>query len=236
MSHPKGKLIVIEGTDGSGKATQTQLLFARLTGMGVPTASMSFPQYEHKSSGLIAEYLNGTYGRPEEVSPYAASLFYALDRFDASSAIRAILREGRMMVLDRYVASNAGHQGGKIKNGRERAEFIAWLYDTEYRILGVPKPDITLILHVPAAMGQKLVAKKQARLYIEGGKSHDVHEGDLEHLKDAEAAYLWLQHQFPKEHRIIPCVKDGVLLSPEEIHANVWEEVAIIIGKKGENA
>lgn len=222
----KGKLIVIDGTDGSGKKTQTRLLLERLQKEGYSAVSISFPQYGKKSAGLVEEYLNGKYGKADEVSPYVASLFYALDRFDLSGEIRALLKEGKVIVTDRYVDANAGHQGGKIKDFQERAKFLGWLYDLEYRILGIPRPDIVCILHVPAEWGQKLVAEKQQRLYIEGGKVMDAHEADLGHLKAAEESYLWLARQFPEDHKVIECTQEGQLLSREVIHEKLWQAVA----------
>jgi dTMP kinase len=218
----QGKLIVLEGIDGSGKGTQLKLLRERLEKEGIKTTSLAFPQYGKKSSGPIEEYLNGKYGKPDEVNPYAASLFYAIDRFDVSKEIKARLHEKYLVVLDRYVDSNAGHQGGKIKDSREREKFIEWLYDIEYRILGIPKPDLVIILHVPAEIGQKLVAQKERRSYIDGGNKTDTHETDLEHLKSAEASYLWLAKKYLKDHRLIKCVENGQLLTPEEIHNKLW--------------
>lgn len=225
----RGKLIVIEGTDGSGKGTQVKLLVERLIKEGYKTATVAFPQYGKKSSGPIEEYLNGKYGRPDEVSPYAASLFYAIDRFDFSKEIQARLNEGYIFILDRYVDSNAGHQGGKIKNPREREKFIEWLYDIEYRILEIPKPDLVIILHVPARIGQKLVAQKQQRLYLDGRKKRDGHEADLDHLKNAEASYLWLAKKFPEDHELVECIENNKLLTPEGVHEKVWERITKII-------
>lgn len=226
----KGKLIVIDGTDGSGKKTQTKLLIDRFQKEGRPAVSISFPQYGKKSAGLVEEYLNGRYGKAEEVSPYVASIFYALDRFDLSHEIRTSLEQGKTIITDRYVDANAGHQGGKIRDPRERGRFISWLYDLEYRILGIPSPDVVFILHVPAEVGQKLVLAKQQQLYterayIEGGKKQDLHEGDLEHLKAAEGAYLWLAEEFPQDHKLIECVEGDRLLSPDEIHEKIWQDV-----------
>lgn len=221
----KGKLIVIEGTDGSGKAMQTNLLLKRLTKEGYAVAAASFPQYGKKSAGMVEEYLNGKYGKPDSLDPRIASLFYALDRFDLSAEIRMRIKEGNIMVLDRYVDSNAGHQGGKIKDARERAEFLAWLYELEFGILTIPKPDLVLILHVPARIGQHLVAEKQQRLYIKGGKKHDGHEADLEHLQHAEASYLWLAEQYPNDHIVIECAPSNSILPPETIHERVWGTV-----------
>ncbi|TSC78376.1 MAG: thymidylate kinase Tmk [Parcubacteria group bacterium Gr01-1014_33] len=221
MKRYKGKLIVLEGTDGSGKGTQTKLLVERLRREKYQVATLSFPQYGKKSAGLIEEYLNGAYGVPDTISPYAASLFYALDRFDAAFTIRMLLAKNDVVVLDRYVDSNAGHQGGKIKNPTERKKFLAWLYDLEYRILGVPKPDLVIILHVPARIGQKLIAKKTTRSYIKKG-TRDRHESNLSHLKNAENSYLWLAKEDPKCHKLIECTENGLLLSPENIHQKVW--------------
>ena len=230
----RGKLIVIDGTDGSGKKTQTKLLIERFQREGYPAVSISFPQYGKKSAGLVEEYLNGRYGGAEEVSPYVASLFYALDRFDLSAEIRTRLQEGKTIITDRYVDANAGHQGGKIRDPRERGRFLSWLYDLEYGILGIPSPDLVFILHVPAEVGQHLVLAKQQQLYaerayIEGGKKQDLHEGDLDHLKAAEGAYLWLAEQFPEDHRLIECVKEDKLLSPEEIHEKIWQEIKLLL-------
>lgn len=226
MNKSQGKLIVVEGTDGSGKSVQTKLLVEKLNKEGFLVATISFPQYGKKSAGLVEEYLNGKYGKPDEVSPYAASLFYALDRFDFTRKIRAKLNEGYIFVTDRYVDSNTGHQGGKIKNPREREKFIKWLYDLEYRILEIPKPDLVIVLHVPAEVGQKLVAQKQQRLYLKGGKTRDAHEKDLEHLKNAEKSYLWLAKKFPRDHKIVECIKRKQLLAPEEIHEMVWKTIS----------
>ncbi len=229
MALQKGKLIVIEGTDGSGKSVQTRLLVERLQKIGRRVSTASFPQYGKKSSGLIEEYLNGKYGKADKVSPYVASLFYALDRFDLAGELKSRLAEGCVVILDRYVDSNAGHQGGKIKDPKEREKFISWLYDTEYKILDIPIPDLTMILHVPARVGQELVAKKQQRLYIEGGKKKDVHERDIGHLQAAEETYLWLAKKFPADHLIVECVKNGNLLAPEAIHERVWEKLKTVL-------
>lgn len=221
----RGKLIVIDGTDGSGKKTQTALLLSRLQKEGYNALTLSFPQYGKKSAGLVEEYLNGKYGRPDEVSPYAASLFYALDRFDLSSDIRRALNERKIVVTDRYVTANAGHQGGKIKDMSERKKFVSWMYHVEYDILQIPRPDLVVILHVPAEIGQELVLEKQQRLYLEKSKIQDIHEADFEHLKAAENSYIWLVRQFPKDHKIIECVEEGELLSPKAIHEKLWQVI-----------
>lgn len=221
----------IEGTDGTGKKTQVKILVEKLEALGLRVATVSFPQYGKKSAGLVEEYLNGYYGAPDKVSPYAASLFFALDRFDASPKIRELLEAGYVMILDRYVDSNAGHQGGKISDSGERARFLEWLYNIEYNILKVPKPDFVIILHMPAEVGQTLVAKKQERLYLEKG-TYDVHEADITHLKNAEASYLWLAEKSPEDHRLVECCDGKRILTPDEVSAKIWEAVNSVLGKR----
>lgn len=220
-----GKLIVLEGTDGSGKGVQTKLLVERLQKEGYKTATTSFPQYGKKSSGPIEEYLNGKYGKPDEVNPYVASLFYAVDRFDLSKEMQKQLGEGHIIILDRYVDSNAGHQGGKIKDPEKREKFIKWLYETEYGMFGIPRPDLTVILHMPAEIGQKLVLQKQQRLYLGSGKIRDGHEDNLLHLKNAEAAYLWLAGKYTEDHVVIECAAGDSIFKPEVIHEKIWKIV-----------
>jgi dTMP kinase len=218
----KGKFIVIDGTDGSGKATQTKLLVEELRQSGYPVEMTDFPQYGTKSAGLIEEYLNGKYG---QVGPEAASIFYAIDRFDASFKIRQWLNEGKIVISNRYVTANAGHQGGKISDDLDRLKFFKWLDNLEYNIFGIPKPDLNVILHVPAAVAQKLVDQKSAdqRQYA-NGKKRDLHEADLNHLKNAEKVYLQISKLFPNT-KLVECVAGKELMSPELIHNKVWELV-----------
>ena len=218
----RGRFIVIDGTDGSGKATQTKLLVEELKLSGYPVEMVDFPQYGTKSAGLIEEYLNGKYG---QVGSEAASIFYAIDRFDASFRIREWLKEGKIVISNRYVTANAGHQGGKIADDIDRLKFFKWLDNLEYNIFGIPKPDLNVILHMPAAMAQKLVDQKSSadRKYV-NGKKRDLHEADLKHLKNAEKVYMEIARLFPNT-KLVECVQGGALLSPEEIHNKVWELV-----------
>ncbi len=217
-----GRFIVIDGTDGSGKATQTNLLVEELKLNGYKVEMTDFPQYGTKSAGLIEEYLNGKYG---QVGPHAASIFYAIDRFDASFKITEWLDEGKIIISNRYVTANAGHQGGKILDEVDRIKFFRWLNNLEYNIFGIPKPDLNIILHIPAKMAQKLVDKKSAdaRKYA-NGKKRDLHEADIKHLKNAEKVYLEIAGLFPNT-KLVECTADGKLLSPAEVHNRVWELV-----------
>jgi len=213
--------IMIDGIDGSGKSLQSEMLIAHFKKDNRPVEIISFPQYGQKSAGLIEEYLTGVYGTAEEVGPYRASIFYAIDRFAAAPKIRAWLAEGKIVVANRYVASNMGHQGGKIENDVERKKFFEWNDNLEYNIFGIPRPDLNIILHVTPEISQELVRKKAEREYLAGGKK-DIHETDLNHLKNAEKTYLEIAHSFPN-FALIECVENNKILTPEVIHQKIWD-------------
>ena len=223
----KGKLIVIDGADGSGKATQTKLLIERLNKEGYDTIMLDFPRYGSPSAFFVEQYLNGKYGEANEVSPKLASLFYALDRFDAKPLIKKAIEEGKIIISNRYVSSNAGHQGGKIRDEKERQVFLDWLYDLEYNTTNLPKPDLNIYLNVPWQIGQKLVDKKGHRDYV-GGKKRDIHEKDSDHLKNTQESYLYLTK---KENNWvkIDCVKDEELLDIQTINDIIYSKVKEII-------
>lgn len=216
----KGKLIVIDGTDGSGKATQTQLLIERMRRENYPTETMAFPQYGKKSAGPVELYLSGAYGPPTELDPRIASVFYAIDRFDASHQIREWLDLDKHVVMDRYVSANMGHQGSKMADPAERCEFFAWNEDLEHGMFNIPKPHIHLILHVPAEVSIRLIEER--------GKKKDGHEADPEHIRAAERTYLELAES-RLDYCQIECVYGGELMSPEEIHELVWQAVLPIL-------
>jgi len=226
----QGKFIVIDGTDGSGKATQTQMLVARLESLGLAVAMVDFPQYGEKSAGLVEKYLNGEYGEADEVGPYRASIFYACDRYDASFKIKKWLRQGKIVVANRYVTANMGHQGGKIANPLERKNYFSWLYELEYEIFNIPKPDLNIILHVDAAVAQRLVDQKGHRDYVNGTK-RDLHEADINHLRRAEQVYLEIARTFPG-FTLIECTENGQIMARQEIHNLVWQEASRLIDLK----
>ena len=215
----KGLFILIEGTDGSGKTLQTKILVKRLKKLGNKVQEISFPRYGNKSSALVEDYLNGKFGSAREVGPYRASMFYALDRYAASFDIKKWLKQGKIVVCNRYVGSNLAHQGGKISNKSERKKYFAWDYNLEYNIFGLPKPDISIILHVTPKISQELVDKKGEREYLHG-KKRDIHEDDLNHLSDAEHAYLQIAKTF-KEYKLVECVEKNKILQPKIIHQKI---------------
>ena len=229
-----GKFIVFEGLDGSGKSIQTNLLVSHLKKEAYRTEKIDFPQHGKKSAGLVDEYLNGKYGSALEVGPYRASIFYACDRYDASFKIRKWLKEEKIVVSDRYVASNIGHQGGKIKNKKERKTFLKWLYNLEYNIFGIPKPDITFILKTSPKLAREMASKitdeekKKKRIAYLGNKIRDIHERDLSHLARTLDSYLEAAKEFPKEFKIIECMKNNKFIPPEIIH----QEIIKIVNSK----
>ena len=230
-----GKFIVFEGLDGSGKSTQSKLLISHLKKDGYKTAIIDFPQYGTKSADLVENYLNGKYGTSEEVGPYRASIFYACDRYDASFKIQKWLKEGRIVVSDRYVASNIGHQGGKIKDKKERKKYIKWLYNLEYEIFRIPKPDITFILKTSPQLAKKMAPriidkkKKKKRIAYLGSKIRDIHERDLNHLTQALNSYLETAKEFPKEFKVIESMENNKFIPPKIIHQKIWRIIKIIL-------
>jgi len=223
-----GKLIVIEGVDGAGKGTQTELLKKALLEKGHPIVDVDFPRYGEKSAFFVEQYLNGAYGKADEVGPYKASLFFALDRFAASKEMYGMLDQGSIIIANRYETSNRAFQGQKIEDPEKRKEYFDWSKQFEYEILGIPRPDLVICLHVSPEIGQKLVAKKGEREYIKG-KTHDIHEEDIELLRRTEQVYLEMAKD--PEWKIIECEKDGHIMSKEEIHQKVIEVVLEFLKK-----
>jgi dTMP kinase len=218
----KGKFIVIEGTDGSGKGTQVHLLMGRLRTEGIPVQMVDFPQYDSPSSYFVAKYLRGEYGTADEVGPYTASLFYALDRYDKSGDIKRWLAEGVTVIANRYVSANMGHQAGKINDLKARDVYLEWLHHLEYDMCGIPKPDQTIFLFVPPEIGQKLVDHKMIRNYT-NGKERDIHEADLNHLQKASDAYFYVAEKY--SWTTIPCTEEGEMLTREAIHERIYEAI-----------
>ncbi len=228
----KGKFIAFEGLDGSGKSTQAELLTDKIKERGKDVFQVDFPQYGKKAAGLVENYLAGKYGEEGDVSPQIASIFFACDRYDGSFEIRKAIGEGRILVADRYVASNAGHQGGKIENDERRKEFLKWLHNLEYEIFNIPKPTITFILKTSPELAfekaKEKNKKKRAKIELAMGEQSkgDIHERDLDHLKRSLLSYLFLAKEYPKDYTVIECLDDdGCFLPIEEIHERIMKKL-----------
>jgi dTMP kinase len=230
MKKTKGKFIVIDGTDGSGKATQTKLLVSRLKENGHKIKTIDFPQYKKNVFGkMVGRYLSGEFGSASEVNPYLASTLYAADRFEAKDKILKWLKSGYIVIADRYASSNQIHQGGKIKDNEERKTFLDWLEIMEYQVFKIPKPDGIIYLDVPLKFTVNLLKEKKAQAkkqYLKGMK--DIHENDLEHLQDAKESAIKLVKSLNNWTRI-DCVKNNKLMSIKEIHSVVWNKLKKII-------
>lgn len=216
-----GKLIVIEGTDGSGKSTQFRLLTERVTAEGHTFQKLVFPQYAEDSSALIRMYLRGEFGsKPSDVSAYAATAFFAVDRYASYKKVWGQWYEdGGLILSDRYTTSNAVHQASKEPEEKQ-SEYLKWLYEFEYEKLGLPCPDLVIYLDVPTDFTEKMMRGREAAT----NTTADIHEQDMEYLatcrrtgRAAADFYHWT---------VIDCVKDGAMRSIEDIHEEIYRHVA----------
>lgn len=220
----QGKLIVFEGIDGSGKSTQYRLLCQRCQELGIPFENIVFPRYSEPSSALIRMYLDGAFGEnPAEVNPYAASTFYAVDRYASYvTDWGANYKNGGLILSDRYTTSNAVHQGCKLPDDR-LPEFFDWLYDLEYTRMGLPKPDLVLYLDVDVETSMTRMEQRRAA----DGSQADIHEKDTEYLKKcldlghkAAAHYGW---------QVINFKENGEMRSIEEKHEEIFQIVQQVL-------
>ena len=215
-----GKLIVIEGTDGSGKSTQFGLLTQRLTREGRDFRQIVFPQYSEPSSALIRMYLGGEFGqRPGDVNAYAASAFYAVDRYASFKKIWGnYYNGGGLVISDRYTTSNAVHQASK-EPPENRQRFLKWLYEFEYDHLGLPRPDLTLYLDVPTDFTEKLLRAREQDTHTKA----DIHEKDTQYLATCRRMGAFAADYYG--WTVISCVRDGKMRSMEDIHEEIYRHV-----------
>jgi len=229
----KGKFIVIEGSDGVGKKTQADLLTKMFRRIGKQVVFYDFPQYERSFFGkMVARYLNGEFGDVDDVNPYLVSLFYAGDRFEAQGHIRSDLSKGKIIICNRYTQSNMGFQTAKLKLEKEKKEFLEWLEELEFGILGIPRPDMVIYLYAPYKISQKMVGKKSKRSYT--SKTHDIHERNVDFLKRVEKEYLCLAEKNP-EWKTIVCTVGDKLLTPEQISEKIFALITKGSAKTAQN-
>jgi dTMP kinase len=221
-----GLFIAIEGGDGSGKATHSELLQQYMTEQGYDTTKISFPRYGEDSAYYVEKYLNGAYGQADDVPADLGVLPYAIDRYAASNDIRLTLSGDKSVVIaDRYMASNLAHQGTKIDDDGERHTFYERTKTTEYGVLGIPKPDKTIVLVMPTAHMQSNVDKKAARAYTE--LKRDIHEANTDHLERAKANFEELCRIYPAEFTAVYCTDaSGDMRSIDDIQADIRSAIA----------
>ncbi len=228
----KGKLIVVDGTDGSGKATQVALLASRLKKEGHTVKTVDFPEYERNFFGkFIGECLTDEKYNFKDTHPKIISALYAADRWESKQEISDWLEKGYIVIANRYVSANQIHQGGKVHSEKERKDFLSWLDTMEYSVFKIPRPSVVIYLSLPISIVNKLIAvrdSKQDRAYK--GKKKDVHESDPKHLEDARKSALKLVKELNNFVQI-DCAPKKEMLSREEIHEHVYSAVKKIVKK-----
>lgn len=206
-----GKLIVIEGGDGSGKTTQAKLLIKYLKKYDNRVKYMDFPQYKSFYGKTVAKFLRGEFGAIDQVSPYLASLAYALDRAAVKNEMEEFLEKGGYIIANRYATSNMAHQGAKFKDSISQSDFLNWVYELEYKIHRIPKENIVIYLYVPWQIAVTLTRQKGERQYLLG-KTKDIHEKDDSHRIAAEKMYIKLARKY-KHWVTIDCIENSKILS-----------------------
>jgi len=214
----RGKLVALEGIDGSGKRTQLEMLARAMQTRGIAHATIAFPRYEGFFGRMVARYLNGEFGTLAEVDPHFSALLYAGDRLENRRLLENQLADGKLVLADRYIASNLAHQGARVALNKI-PEFLRWLEKLEYEVYGLPKEDLIIYLKVPAARAQRLVAKKRARKYTK--RRRDLQEADLAHLRGAARIFERLSRR--REWAVVECISapENTLRTPEEIHREI---------------
>lgn len=215
-----GKLVVIDGTDGSGKETQMKLLESKLQAKNIDFRRVSFPNYDSPSSGLVKMYLNGEFGTDAKtVSPYIASTFYAVDRYATyKKELEEYYENGGLILADRYTTANMVHQAGKIKDEKERRKFLDWLWDLEFNIYKIPVPDKIFFLNMPIEYVEKLIQNRKNK--FDQSSKKDIHESDEKHLQDSYEAACALAKDYNWNE--IKCVKAGQLRTREDISDEIF--------------
>lgn len=221
MKSRRGKLIVIEGADGSGKSTQTNLLVDYLKKNKISVKHIDFPRYYPSFHGkTVAKFLRGDFGSIDQVSPYLASLAYSLDRASVKDQMEDFMTKGWLIVANRYATSNLAHQAAKFKDEEEKEKFLKWVHQLEYKVHKIPKEDIVIYLYVPWKIGMELTQKRIKNKYLEG--KEDIHEQNVTYRQEVEKMYLALAEK--NKHWIkIDCVENNELLGVETIHKKILQ-------------
>jgi dTMP kinase len=224
MKKTSGKLIVIEGGDGAGKATQCELLIEALQELGVKVTYFDYPRYDNSFFGaLTGRALKGEYGDFRHMHPHLSSLPYMLDRLTSLGDLSVALKKG-FAICNRYTTSSMAFQATKFK-GKAREEVAEFIEHAEHDELGMPRPHLVLYLNVDPTFSFEMIAKKDKRNYLDRRKNaRDQHEKDRRYQKDVVETYLWLAKTRPG-WRVIKCVEDGKLLPREQIHKRIMEEI-----------
>lgn len=223
----KGKLVIIEGVDSSGKATHAEMLYERLLKENEKVKKVEFPNYSSDSSALVKMYLNGEFGdKPEDVNPYAASVFFAIDRFASYKTLwKSFYDNGGIVISDRYTMSNMIHQAAKINDDNEKKVFLDWLWDLEFIKLGIPVPDCVIFLDMPPEHALSLMENRKNK--ITGSSQKDIHEKNIEYLQKSYKNACDIAKEYGWNY--VCCVKDGKIRSIDDIHKEIYSIVRQVI-------
>ncbi len=213
-------IVAIEGIDGVGKGTQTKMLYDRLVQSGKRVLLLSFPVYTGFFGAMVGQYLNGYFGTLDNVHPKQAALLYAMDRWETFKKIDTSLYD--VIVIDRYVPSNMAHQGGRARE-EEKKSMIDWITDLEYKILGLPVPDLVILLDTEISLAAEQILKKKPRLYTD--KNKDLHEQDDNYLCQVRDMFLELSNLIPYFKRI-QCNEGNIMRTVDDIHSEIWSMVS----------
>jgi dTMP kinase len=227
----KGIFIVIDGSDGSGKSTQYAKLCDRLKAENIAFETIKFPRHKQPPAYFVDHYLQGRYGQADEVPAKRASVFYAMDRYDAAQHIREQLNRGVAVIADRYVGANMGHQGAKMPDAETRQEFFSWLNDFEFNLMGIPRPDVNIVLSVSDEQAARNIAKRAA----ETDHPSDIHEANPDFLRRSTETYHEICDLFPDQYHCVDCMQNTESMLPADtIHDQIWELVSTKLKKGNE--
>lgn len=229
----RGKLIVLEGIDGSGKHTQREMLARAMRERGVAHATIDFPRYDGFFGQMVAQYLNGEFGTLAQVDAHFSALLFAGDRLENKKQLDHFLADGKLVLSDRYIASNLAHQGARVAP-RKSSEFVRWLERLEYEVYGLPREDLVIYLRLPAARAQKLVSRKSRRSYTR--RRRDLQEANLKHLQGAMRIFERLARQ--RNWATVDCMgaRGNELRLPEEIHRDIMAVMQTRVFAQGEES
>lgn len=222
-----GKLIVIEGLDGSGKETQSNLLYKRLLEAGYKVKIISFPRYENDSSALVKMYLRGDFGSsPDQISPYISSTFYAVDRYASYKCeLESFYNSGGIIIADRYTTSNMVHQGGKIPDNAELSKFLDWLWNLEFVMYKIPIPDRVYFLNIPLEHALQRIENRLNK--ITNDKKKDIHEDNYKHLQNAFTNANMLVSKYNWKN--IECLDENRFKTIEDINEELYTDIIKLI-------
>lgn len=223
LRRPGSFFLAFEGNDATGKATQIELLRQRLLKRHVAVALFAFPRYTETSSHFVRRYLAGQYGNLETVNAKTASLFFALDRYDAKLALEQALSEQKIVLADRFTASNLAHQGARLDSATKLESFLQWALELEFETLAIPRPNLNLILDIPVEITRELLKQRT----VNEQQDLDLHEQNYQLQQQTRSVYLELQRRFPEQFRLVNCLTEqGVLMDPDQIAERIWQIVA----------